>query len=227
MVRIMPFAKSVSYRPERLNHLSQWLMALGTRAASPRPVHAEVPIRFADSYEWMRSCTPQEIQALVYFPLSRGAKGLSYGEKRPGLAPESQDMLDRVTRQVVSLRPYLQFADVFPLGSTDQADAEAACLLAGDRALVVLVINHSFDDFDEDHPLVCRPLRQVRTVVDLPPGLRVRSAEDVSTPDQPVNWRQQGSQLVIQTPSLDVVRPYLVHLSQGDAPASAASRNDR
>ena len=216
LVRVMPLAKSASYKRQPLEHYEQWLMALATRAAAPRPVHAEVPIRFADSCSWTRSCTPQEVEALVYLALSRGAKGLSYGEPRDGLSEAAQQALRAVTRQVVSMRPYLRFAEYMPLGRTDADGVEAATLLAGDRAVVVLVINHRFNDFSEAEVLRCSPRENVTTTIALPPGLSVRAVQDVAVPARPVEWRQAGSQLLLRTDRVEIVRPYLVLLGTGE-----------
>lgn len=212
-VRIMPFAKSFSYEPARLNHSVQWLTNLGMRAAAPRPVHADIPIRFADSYQWSRSCTPREVQAMIYLPLSRGVKGLSYGEKRPGIAPESATMLADVTRQVVRLRPYLSYADTFPIGKTSDPDVEAACLLAGDTGLVLLVINHTLSEFSHDKPLQDQPKHDIQSTLSLPQGLIVESIIDVASPSSIVKWDMDGARLVVHTPVLDVAQPYLIHFS--------------
>jgi hypothetical protein len=210
LIRVMPLARSASCRPQPLEHYEQWLMALATRAAAPRPVHAEVPIRFADSHSWTRSCTPQEVEALVYLALSRGAKGLSYGERRDGLSKEAQQALRDVTRQVILLRPYLRFAQYMSLGRTDADSVEAATLLAGDRAVVVLVINHDFNDFNETDVLRCRPRQNVTTTVTLAPNLRVRAVQDVRAGERAVEWRQEGTHLRLRTDRVEIVRPYLV-----------------
>ncbi|HUW82173.1 MAG TPA: hypothetical protein VMZ31_05160 [Phycisphaerae bacterium] len=212
-VRIMPFAESVCYESDPLNHRVQWLTALGVRAAAPRPAHAVVPIRFADSYQWKRSCTSEEIRAMVYLPVSRAAKGICYGAKQPGLSDEAAAALEQVTREILQLRPYLQFADYLPLGRTDKEDVEAACLLAGDQAVILLVINHSMGDFDNDKQLVCQPRRDVTSVIELPPGLGVTAVTDVME-GRPANWQQSRAHLRVRTAELAVVRPYLIQLEQ-------------
>jgi hypothetical protein len=156
------------------------------------------------------------VEALVYLALSRGAKGLSYGERREGLSKESQQTLRAVTRQVASLRPYLRFAEYMPLGRTDADGVEAATLLAGDRAIVVLVINHRFNDFSEAEVLRCSPRENVTATIALPPGLNVRAVQDVSAPAEAVEWRQAGSQLLLRTDRVEIVRPYLVLLGSGN-----------
>ncbi len=224
LVRVMPLARSASYAPQPLEHYEQWLMALATRAAAPRPVHAEVPIRFADSSAWTRSLTPREVGALVYLALSRGAKGLSYGEKREGLSPDAEKALADVTRQVASIRRYLQVADCIPLGHCSADCVEVATILAGDQAVVVLVINHQFNDFSETEVLRCTPRQNVRSAIDLPPGLAVREVRDVAQPRQAVEWCQEGQKVSLHTDRVEVVRPYLLLLGPSGQVRAATTR---
>ncbi len=214
--RVMPWAGSLSYVEQPLNHRAQWLMSLAVTAAAPRPVHAVVPIRFEDSYQWNRSCTPEEIRALVYLPLSRGAKGLSYGRFEPTLSAEASAELSRVTREVSELRPYLAFAEPMDLGRTTNPAVEAAILLAGDRAIVLLLINHGFKDFDNDRILRCEAQRDVRCQITLPGRLSVNSLQDIADRSRKVSWRQEGNTLKLDVDCLGVVRPYLVTLRPAD-----------
>lgn len=216
-VRIMPLAESVCYESDPLNHRVQWLTALGVRAAAPRPAHAVIPIRFADSYQWERSCTPEEIRAMIYLPISRAAKGICYGAKQPGLTAEAAAALEQVTRELLRLRPYLPFAEYLSIGRTDKEDVEAACLLAGDQAVILLVINHSMGDFGNDKQLVCRTRRDVTSTIELPPGLRVTAVTDVMEPERFPDWQQSRACVQVRTAQLGVVRPYLVQLEQGAA----------
>ena len=210
VVRVMPFTRSASYVKQPLRDRTQWLTALALRAAAPRPVHAVVPICFADSYQWTRSCTPQEVRALVYLPLSRGAKGLCYGKREPRLSSEAEMMLKQVTGEVASIRAYLQFADYVPLGTTDHPVVEAATLLAGDRALVAFLINHAHGEFDNANILTYTEQRAVRSTIMLPAKLQVESVRDVSHPDEAVPWNQAGPRLTIETDRLEIIQPYLI-----------------
>jgi hypothetical protein len=230
IVRIMPLAGSISYVPTPRNHRVQWLTSLGARAAAPRPVHAVVPIWFADSYQWDRSCTPGEIWAMIYLPLSRGAKGLCYGKRPPAatnrpptdtrgsrerqgwLTPDSTKALEQVTRELDMLRKYLRFADYIPTGRTNNPHVEAATLWAGDRAVVVLAINHECTDFGDEHRK-CAQQRNIETTVSLAPGLRAVSILDVRSGRQLNDWRQDDVAVVMQIDELDVARPYLIRLA--------------
>jgi hypothetical protein len=223
VVRVMPFAGSASYLSDPLNHRLQWLTALAVRAAGPRPVHAVVPIRFADSYQWERSITPDEVRALVYLSLSRGAKGLCYGRHDPGLTRDAESELLKVTREVDRLRPYLVFAEPMPWGRTDHPQIEAATLLAGDRALVLLVINHSFNDFDNVRELQCVPAQNVRSEIVLPTGLVVETVRDVEDDQRAVIWSQKDGRLVVETECVRVVRLYLVTFRPNPATTTRSS----
>jgi len=210
VVRVMPFADSMSYCPQPREHRMQWLTDLARRAAAPRPVHAVVPIRFADSCEWTRSCTPQEIRALIYLPLSRGARGLCLGRKQEGLSEAAAEMLARTIAEVDSIRNVLATAAYVPLGDTNHPQMEAATLLAGDRAMIVLLINHGFEDFDDRLPLTCAPVRDVESRIELPPALKVAEVLDVADRQRPVPWQQKGDTVVLRTDEVKVVRVYHV-----------------
>lgn len=224
-VRVMPFAGSLSYVPEPLNHSLQWLTALAVQAAAPRPVHAVVPIRFEDSYQWMRSMTPDEVRAMIYLPLSRGVKGLCYGRKEAGLSREAQQELAQVTREIAVIRNYLAFAEPMPWGRAEPASVEAATLLAGDQALILLIINHAFVGFDNDHVLDVRPQSAVRAEVMLPDDLQVADVHDVTGRGRPVKWQQQGPKLVIEVDRLIMAHPYLV-LFKPDGQAGSPPSTD-
>jgi len=223
VVRVMPFAGSASYQPDPLNHRLQWLIALAVRAAGPRPVHAVVPIRFADSHQWERSITPDEVRALVYLSLSRGAKGLCYGRHDSGLSQDAESELLKVTREVDGLRSYLVFAEPMPWGRTNRPQVEAATLLAGDRAMVLLVINHSFGDFDNGRVLQCVLEDNVRSEIVLPAGMKVEAIRDVEDDQRVVVWRQEDDRLFVETQGLRVVRPYLVIFRSNPATAAQSS----
>ena len=210
VTRVMPFADSENFFPQPREHRMQWVTALALRGAAPRPVHAVVPIRFADSFAWTRSCTPQEIRALIYLPLSRGARGLCLGRKTRGLSKEATAMLTRTIAEVDSIRDVLAMAAYVPLGHTNHPQTEAATLLAGDRAMIVLLINHSFEDFDDLRPLVCTPVRDVESRIELPPGLKVAEVRDVADPTRQVAWQQDGDILLLQTEEVEIVQPYRV-----------------
>lgn len=214
--RVMPWAGSSGYVEQPLNHRAQWLTALAVTAAAPHPVHAVVPIRFEDSYQWKRSCSPEEIRALVYLPLSRGAKGLSYGKSEPTLNADAEAELSRVTREVGELRPYLAFAEPMDLGRTTHPAVEAATLLAGDRALVLLLINHSFKDFDNDRILRCEAQHHVRCEITLPDRLSVESVQDVGNRMGKASWRQDQHLLKLDADCPGVVRAYLVTFRSAD-----------
>ena len=224
VMRVMPFARSFAYPHEPLEDRTQWLTSLAACAAAPRPVHAVVPIRFADSHAWTRSCTPQEIRALVYFPLSRGAKGLCYGRRQKGLSEESRQMLAQVTREIASIRAYLQFSDYMPLGATDNPSVEAATLLAGHRGIVLLLINHRFQDFDNDHILEYVPQKKIRSTIRLPSGLTVASIKNVTDLHDSVTWRQEGDRVTLETDRLALVQPYLIVLHRTSTGAASLSQ---
>lgn len=97
----------------------------------------------------VREMTASELRLATFYLVSRGAKGLffrpppTHGDAQPWSTSPLARELERVMRQLVQLVPLLGIAEpVENVAVASEPLVEASTLLAGDRALVLVLLNH-------------------------------------------------------------------------------------
>jgi hypothetical protein len=118
-------------------------------ALAPRPLLAETEIHHAlMSSQVQGLLSPLELRLRAYYAISRGAKGVSFrGEFTDGDDRYRRCRLDaevyRLGQELAVLRPLLSIGD-FAEGYAlcDEPTVEAASILCGDQAMVIILLNH-------------------------------------------------------------------------------------
>lgn len=195
---------------------------------APRPVFGQTVLGHAImGAGWTSLLAPEEFRLRIYYMVSRAIKGVEYrgaGEQlllkstlqeRQALATE----IGTVNQELMSLRPYLRVADhVEGVAWTSEPLVECATLLAGDKGMVLVLLNHDRQQSWPQNEMFLKntfflePVRSCFTVsVQLPEGLKVvrivelRGNRRVSIP-----FRWTGSHIEFDVPSLYATRQYIL-----------------
>jgi hypothetical protein len=112
-------------------------------AARPRPAEA-----LADTARFGKEgvlASPDELRRRVYASIGAGAKGLLYRHQgwEDAAAARLNEEIRRINAEVRQVRPYLSIADVTDWVKVQEPQSvEGYSLLAGDRGVVLVFVNH-------------------------------------------------------------------------------------
>jgi len=121
-------------------------LELAIRAAAPKPVFAVLSNEKFDMHTELAS--PEEFRQRAYAVLSLAPKAILYRWKNPKDAEAALRALAAEARDfdlcVASMRDHFAVADAFPNAAkvtTENTPVEASCLVAGDKAVVLILIS--------------------------------------------------------------------------------------
>ena len=179
-------ANSQSHAPDEAalpaRHFSELLVrAMREAAGAGATVQAVIPAGWYGKGN--RQCVvPEQLRLCTFAAVSGGARGILY--RSPAWSdPKSalRDAASGLNQEIQALKPLLRLAAPVPLVRMPRGPAQAASLLAGDRAIIVLVFNHSGFPVQGDlGKLDSEPLRSVEVEIALPTWFRLGQAYQVS-----------------------------------------------
>jgi len=186
-------------------------LEMARAANAPDPVYSLVGCyAFGDEKQ---PPTPDELERLVHTIIAGGPRGLIYRLRRDRLTPELTARIRRLNAELAHLSPHLAVADVWPWPSAPQRpDLVARALLAGDQALVLLLIRRPVPEGETP------PEGGTLTLtLDLPDTLVPRGAALI-TPDGPrplaATVARNGKAPTLDVPLPDVATACIVHLAR-------------
>ena len=197
-------------------------------------------MRIAHGYDDFRKpMQPVELRLRVAYLVSRGAKGVfywlhslsQYGQaERDALCREIQS----VNGDLLALRPLLRIAEpVDGVAETSEPLVEAAALLAGDRAMIVLMLNHDRtfawpeQEMDNAVPFHIAPKPDpIAVSVALPPGHAVREVFEVGGAWAAPQFRQERGRVDFTVDRLHAVRQFVVSFSENASRADLFASAD-
>jgi hypothetical protein len=187
-------------------------------AARPRPAQALADTAKFGSDKDLAS--PEEFRRRVYTMLGCGVKGLLYRHRgwEDMSSPRLDDEIKRLNAEVRQIRHYLTVADVVDWAEVEGGKHMSAySLLAGDEAVVVILVNHnSHKDADaagQDASGEGKP----KVVLNLPNWLVPVSAFRV-TPEklQPADMELAAAgQVVLHADTPEAADAYVVNVQRG------------
>lgn len=121
-----------------------YLTDLGRRCAAPRPILTRFRSSLSQGGPPHEEARPsaEEICLQTYCALAHGSKGVAY--PLDGVAQESLGAIERLNANLARVKRYLAIADVLGAAATEHEKVEVAALLAGDEALLLVVLNHKY-----------------------------------------------------------------------------------
>ena len=225
-------ALQVSYQPPYTEADMQFRQARARffrQAVVPNRVLLEFrPYRGYGDVE--RFMTPAEVRLAAYQLLSRGSKGYRVRLPRAAARRDSLEWdrcsreLARVRREVEAVAPLLAIAEpVDGVGTTSEPLVEIATLLAGDKALIAMLINHDCSspwprpwERGEQPFHIARKPDPIRVEVRIPDGLAVASVVEVAdgnTRTVPFSGGIGGEPVVLESDGLDAAKQYVLCFS--------------
>jgi len=147
---VLPQAfQSLTKERQRGRHFSQFLVEAMREAAGPgTAIHAVVP---AGLYEKRKMIAPEHLRLSLFAAMAGGARGLLYRSPAwSGRSGPLREVAAQANHELQTLKPLLRSAHPVSLAQASDESVEAATLLAGDRAIVIIVLNHAVDPVDGD-----------------------------------------------------------------------------
>ena len=225
-------ARYVGYYSPRDPNYTEARTRYLVRAMAPRP--ATVVSNMAHEYGAVgRAMTAEEIRLRAYSSIARGARGLFFRTSAWARLSGSdrrmaEEEMRRIGGELRALRPLLQYASfVEGVARTEEPLVEAATLAAGERAIVVVLLNHdhtppwpSDELFSNEFTLtpVQRPFRvdvELGGVGQTPHVMEIGGAWS-----RPVG-RLEGSTLSFEVDRLGATRQFVVCLDPTEVVALA------
>ncbi len=224
-ILVQPYALPVSLyqrSPGMPPHPAEFITELARKCAAPRPIFT-LPLAvnndegafFCES--GARPPVPEEFRLMTYYGLAHGCKGLLYRFNRVvfGYDYISQGLIEemvRVNSELQTLKEYLAVADVVPWSSTNVTNVEAASLLAGDKGLVLILINHDNRSSSTGPEFFTwTPQENFTVTLRLPPWFSVKGLSEVKGKDaNQARYRLNEGVMSITVDRLDVAKVFLL-----------------
>jgi len=196
---------------------AHWV-SLAKRACEPRPLYTIPEAFHILGNEYTRYPTPEELRLTVYLQIASGSKGIWYYTKNAGAGGYEanrplEEEIGRINAELRKLRPYLKISDPMSLGEADSANVAVHTLLAGDKGMVVIVINKQCvsHPYEKQQPFIFQPQKNINLRLRLPASLDVTSIIEVDGDEErPVAFTKQHDIVVLSLPHLSITKQLLL-----------------
>ena len=189
--------------------------------------------------ELRKELTPTEMRLRVAYLVSRGAKGIAYRSGFWNKCSEAwqasmRKEINAINRELILMRDLLRIAEpVDNVGKTSEPLVEAATLLAGDKGMVVYLLNHdrSFawpvQEMDNKEPFWIAPKPDPIFVgVELPSGVKATEVYEVGGAWRVPAFETQNGGVAFTVDRLDAVRTFVVAFGQESGRARLFEKAD-
>lgn len=203
-------------QPPRFHHFIS-LADHANRATQPNRYLACIDLRPIPELFVHKTFRSEELNFLVYCAIAGGAKGILYRGEVPA-DPFSREAFVRLNKQLQRWKPLLMIAEPVNWTSTANSGYQVRTLLAGDRALLVLVFDARYFSKHEKGKLYTPAFERRAEPVDisarLPKDFVVAQMQTVYRPLAKEHWDCQTARLnftVQMTDSVQVYEAVLTH----------------
>ena len=172
----------------------------------PRPLQTLVVTSKNPPYFINRYPTPEEVRLMCYYSISRGAKGIFYRD-RPQ-SPQLRNAIRNINEELQILKPYLRIGEPVTLAESSQPRVEANTILAGDKGIILILINHDNTGFDE--PFTYTPKSNFTVTIHIPDGLDIKEIYDVGNNLKKLEYKVQGKEIIIPIKRLDLTKQIIL-----------------
>jgi len=220
VVKINPYFWPDKFHDSPREHSSQRYVRLVGLGASPRPV---VTCMMAGSVDGKRPTTPEEVWLMFCYMLSRGAKGFLYRTRPDRIEGEFGEAIRRtcshINGTVRLLREMIGIYHPWHRGECAEGRVEVNGLLAGDRGMVIVLLNRQLNiPGHQPGPFKRDALKSVTAQARLPTWAHVRSlvAIDRGQRGESIPFSQRRGLISFKVDALETGRILLVEFGQDE-----------
>ncbi len=200
---------------------AHWV-SLAKKACEPRPLYTIPEAFHILGNEYSRYPTPEELRLTVYLQIAYGSKGIWYYTKDAGAGgyeanPLLEAEIGKVNAELRKLRPYLKIAEPMRLGEVDSGKVAIHTLLAGDKGMVVILINNQCVslpfafEFENEQPFTFEPQKNINVQLTLPPALDVGSILAIDgDKEHSVPFAKRDDIVTFSLPHLSITKQLLI-----------------
>ena len=165
-----------------------YLTALAKLASEPRPLYV-----LPEAFRAVGRCgasprypTPEELRLILYYEIAEGAKGVLYykqsGPEGYGANPLLEKEIGRLNGELRRLKDFLRIGEPIPLVDSSNTQVEAYSLLCGDKAIVLILINHEYNSnfVSGSKPFTYKAQKNFALTVRIPSWLKVNQVYEVA-----------------------------------------------
>ena len=213
-IRINP---SVALLPEFRRHIPddiddgplQYLTAFAKEASEPRPFHTTIAT--TSRSEANLNSTPELECLLVYAAVSRGSKGIFYRAWGDSLKdkPKLKHEIKRLNGELQVLKRFLKIGESMPLAECTKPGLEANTILAGDKAVVLILINRLWIESKKKggrtHHFFL-PHIDFEVAVHIPKWMQIKDVYEVGQDFDHLKYTKRKNRIAIKIDRLDFTR---------------------
>lgn len=202
------------YIPDEIDYNPvQYLTALAKEASEPRPLHTVIAVTSSNS-ELNLNPTPELERLLVYYAVSRGSKGIFYRAWGGPLKdkPELQQEIKRINGELQILKRFLKIGELIPLAECTNPDVEPNTILAGDKAVVLILINQKpieWEKKEDETRCFFSPKFNFKVIVHIPKWMKVKDVYEVGGDFRRLKYIRRRNSIAIEIDRLDFTRQIL------------------
>ena len=215
-IRINP---SVALLPSLPNYLPEdtdytpvrYLSAFAKKACEPKPFHTTTDIAATSPNDVNLNSIPERERLLVYSAVSSGAKGIFYRIWGDSLKdrPELKQEIKKINGELQVLKRYLKFGEPMSLAACTHSDVEPTTILAGDKAIVLILIDRNPIESEKTEDGIQEPFSpklDFEVTVHTPRWMQIKDVYEVGEDFGRPKYRKRGNRIVIKVNRLDFTK---------------------
>jgi len=188
----------------------QYLTALAKEGSEPQAFHTVISAT-SNNKELNIDATPELERFMVYSAVSRASKGIFYRDFGHSLKdkPSLQQEIKRINGELQVLKRFLKIGELMPMAECTNPNVEPNTILAGDKAVILILINQKPTEQEKTGDEVRRffsPKMHFEVAIHIPKWMKIKDVYEVGGDFGRLKYIRQGNTFTIKIDRLDFVR---------------------
>ena len=197
--------RKTPYNIEPVQHLT----AFAKKACEPKPIHTSIAATSPNAENL--NPTPELERLLVYAAVSRGSKGIFYRIWNDSLKekPKLRQEIKKINGELQVLKRFLKIGEPMPLAACTHPDVGPTTILAGDKAIVLILINRKpieSENTEDGIRASFSPKLKFEVVVHIPRWMQIKDVYEVGEDFGRPEYSKRGNRIIIKVDRLDFTR---------------------